>query len=83
VFILFVIFVAGVALDILHSQYVRHTAKGSRVWASLLSGCCTLIAMLVWGWVLKQTEVHGFAGILAMASGASVGSFVGIRPPRT
>ena len=78
-FEIMLIFGGGILLDVLHTRYVKFLTGGARYKAALCSGLITITSLTVWGWVLTQVQSHGWTGAIALAGGASVGTFVSGR----
>ncbi|MBI4819627.1 MAG: hypothetical protein HY791_25360 [Deltaproteobacteria bacterium] len=76
------IFVAAVVLDVLVTYYTKSVAHGQPVRAAIFSGLVTLANLGLLSAVLSTAETMGAAGAVAMASGAAVGTLVGVRGKR-
>lgn len=76
-----VLFIAGLAQDIVAAMYVRAVSTGNRLQAALLAGAITLLSYAVFATILDGARGLGLA---ALCAGNVLGTFLSVnaKPPR-
>jgi hypothetical protein len=75
---LFLLFSAGIVIDLLVTRYTRAVAE-KKIWsASWLSGLITCVNFLLITVLIKESSLGSVLNIMAFAGGNTVGTFVAL-----
>lgn len=76
---LFLIFLAGIIIDLLAARYTRAIAD-KKLWpATILSGLITMANFVLLTLILKESATEGMLHIMAYASGNAVGTYLALK----
>jgi len=76
---LFLLFFAGIIIDLLVTYYTKAVAQ-KKVWiATSLSGVVTFVNFVLLTLIIKESSMNGVFSIMAYAGGNTVGTFFAMR----
>lgn len=78
---LFLLFLAGIIIDLLVTRYTKAVAE-KKIWsATFLSGLVTFVNFLLLTVLISESSMNGIFNIMAYAGGNTVGTFFALRLP--
>jgi uncharacterized membrane protein YjjP (DUF1212 family) len=72
---LFLLFFAGIIIDLLVTYYTKAVAQKKVLSATFLSGIVTFVNFLLLTIIIKESSMNGMFNIMAYAGGNTVGTF--------
>jgi len=72
---LFLLFFAGIVIDLLVTFYTKAVAQKKVLSATFLSGVVTFVNFLLLTIIIKEGSMNGVFNIMAYAGGNTVGTF--------
>lgn len=72
---LFLLFLAGIIIDLLVTFYTKAVAQKKVFSATFLSGVITCVNFLLLTIIIKESSMNGVFNIMAYAGGNTVGTF--------